>query len=460
VRLDLKLNRAPAHDDFANARQLSGESATDESTNAEAGREPGEPTHWTSGGPSVWYRWIAPTTGRVTVDLTGSGFDTIAGVYTGSAVGSLTRVTSADAPELSFWAERGTTYSIAVDGKSGATGTLLFALDLTPAPANDDLADATELSGTSDTGTADNRGASTEPRENYWSGRTVWWRWTAPSTGTATVDLSDSDFDTALGIYAGSSYDDLAWVTGDTDGGAGDRSRVAWHATAGTTYLIVADSQSAGTGTVGLALSHVRDPDPVPEPPATEQRDPDPVPDPPATEQRDPDPEPEAHQEPPATPNDNSEPSAPSGPSGTEPSAGTSAPAPAAPSAPPAPSAPEQPAAPLSINASFPAQKLKSVLKSGLTGTLSCPRTTCAIEAGVSVDPATAKKLGVKAAGASPFSGAAVQANGATKVVLKPSKTAARKLAKLKSLKLTVRLTARGSDGQTATITRTITLKR
>jgi hypothetical protein len=44
--------------------------------------------------------------------------------------------------------------------------------------------------------------------------------------------------------------------------------------------------------------------------------------------------------------------------------------------------------------------------------------------------------------------------------VLKPSKSAARQLAKLKTLKLTVRTTARGGNGQTQTVTKTVTLKR
>ena len=66
--------------------------------------------------PSVWYEWTAPATGGVTIDTAGSTFNTVTGVYTGSAVNALTRVaTTANNPpsarvKRSFRAVAGQTY--------------------------------------------------------------------------------------------------------------------------------------------------------------------------------------------------------------------------------------------------------------------------------------------------------------------------------------------------------------
>ena len=49
-----------------------------------------------AGGASVWYSWTAPLEGEVEIDTVGSDFDTLIGVYTGNAVGSLTEVASND----------------------------------------------------------------------------------------------------------------------------------------------------------------------------------------------------------------------------------------------------------------------------------------------------------------------------------------------------------------------------
>ena len=70
----------------------------------------------------------------MTVDTAGSSFDTLLGVYTGTAVGALTTVASNDdangttQSQVSFAAVAGTTYRIAVDGFAGATGSVAVRL--------------------------------------------------------------------------------------------------------------------------------------------------------------------------------------------------------------------------------------------------------------------------------------------------------------------------------------------
>ncbi len=104
--------------------------------------EAGEPGHRPNGNngsqKSAWWKWTAPASGFCTVDtMTWSGsdyiHDTLVGIYTGTAVNDLTRVASNDdnsahllyiagnTSSVTFYAEEGTTYHIAVDGYSGSS---------------------------------------------------------------------------------------------------------------------------------------------------------------------------------------------------------------------------------------------------------------------------------------------------------------------------------------------------
>lgn len=121
----------PTNDNFSSAITISGGQGTTNGTNIRATKESGEPNHaGNAGGTSIWYTWTAPASGSVTIDTIGSTFDTLLGVYTGSAVGSLTTIASDDdsggngASRVGFTASSGTTYRIAVDGFGGAMGSV------------------------------------------------------------------------------------------------------------------------------------------------------------------------------------------------------------------------------------------------------------------------------------------------------------------------------------------------
>jgi hypothetical protein len=75
-------------------------------------------------GDTLWWRWVAPTSGPVIVDTLGSDYDTYLAVYTGTAVNALTVVAENDnesevgvgASRVSFEAREGTEYEIQVGG--------------------------------------------------------------------------------------------------------------------------------------------------------------------------------------------------------------------------------------------------------------------------------------------------------------------------------------------------------
>jgi len=99
------------------------------------------------------------------------------------------------------------------------------------------------------------------------------------------------------------------------------------------------------------------------------------------------------------------------------------------------------------------------LLARGLTGRVSCPARPCTIELTATLDARSRKKLGLRAAGGSPFKTVKLTANGPTRFALKPSAAAKRKLKKAKTLKLKVRIVAR-SGGEAVGVTRRVTIRR
>jgi len=121
------------NDNFADAQIISGNSSSVTGSNVGATKEVGEPNHGgNAGGKSVWYRWQPPQAGDVTISTASSSFDTLLGVYTGTNVNALTTIASNDdggpsyTSRVTFNAVENTTYYIAVDGYSNATGDIVL----------------------------------------------------------------------------------------------------------------------------------------------------------------------------------------------------------------------------------------------------------------------------------------------------------------------------------------------
>jgi hypothetical protein len=109
-----------------------------------------------------------------------------------------------------------------VTGVNGLSDERDFDLMIEPsvlAPPNDDFVHAIELTGSFATGS--NAHATKEPGEpNHAArpgGRSIWWRWRAPTSGHAVVSTAGSGFDTLLGVYTGSSVSALVEVGGNDD---------------------------------------------------------------------------------------------------------------------------------------------------------------------------------------------------------------------------------------------------
>jgi hypothetical protein len=260
--MPIVLREVPANNSFATATVIPGASANVTGTNEEADKEPGEPNHaGNSGGASVWWQWTAASNGPVGISTAGSNFDTVLAVYTGATVSSLTQVAANDdsgtggTSQVNFTAASGTTYRIAVDGYGGDTGDISLSLAPIVPPANDMFAQATVLTGGNPTATGSNQNASKEAGEpnhaGITGGRSVWWRWTAPTSGIVGINTVGSNFDTLLAVYTGSAVSSLTQVAANDDF-SGVTSQVTINAVSGTTYRIAVDGYSASSGNISL----------------------------------------------------------------------------------------------------------------------------------------------------------------------------------------------------------------
>jgi hypothetical protein len=120
--LNLSWFQRPANDDRADAQAIAGDTGSMAVSNAYASAEPGEPEHGGPGGASVWFRWVAPSSGPAHFDTCGTSFeDTLLAVYEGSSATPLAANddTCGYASVVGFAAEAGKEYFVAVDGYEG-----------------------------------------------------------------------------------------------------------------------------------------------------------------------------------------------------------------------------------------------------------------------------------------------------------------------------------------------------
>ena len=88
-------------------------------------------------------------------------------------------------------------------------------------------------------------------------GRSVWYRWTAPSNIAVTVTTIGSDFDTLLAVYTGTSVSSLNLIASNDDIVLYEfkQSRLTFNAISGVTYRIAVDGWQGENGRVILNLN-------------------------------------------------------------------------------------------------------------------------------------------------------------------------------------------------------------
>lgn len=250
----------PFNDDFADRPRFNTDNLALRTSTAGATAEAGEPAvNGIPASSSLWWEWTAPATGVVTVNTSGSSYDTAIAVYTGTALNALTPIATNDndgmltTSRVTFTAQGGTTYQICVDGRNGTAGLTL--LNVGTIPSNDAFATPVTLTGESPQVVATNANTSREagePRiENQSGGTSLWYRWTAPRSGRFQISAFSDDFDPLLAVYTGSALTALTLLDASDDASP----RCTIQAVAGTTYLITVDSKvSTAVGEFTLSI--------------------------------------------------------------------------------------------------------------------------------------------------------------------------------------------------------------
>ncbi|MGC9452247.1 MAG: S8 family serine peptidase [Oceanipulchritudo sp.] len=282
------------NDDFANAEELTGFFIQRELENFGTTRESGEPLHATDNTlhnnyemttevsvaqKTLWFKWTADaaTARRTSASAFGSNTTTVVAVYEGPAEGAtfgdLVPLAGASSHWYSWWAwgefnwdaEAGKTYYIMLGtGQDTKEEILRFSFWQNP---NDDFADRVVLSGDNVSITTANFAATFEPGEPVHipdtpGGRSLWYEWTAPETGTYILDTIHSflkDRFVAMGmnpdmnntggrmqmaVYRGSTLGSLFRVASNSGISMRDYdAMISLNATAGTTYHIALDSK-------------------------------------------------------------------------------------------------------------------------------------------------------------------------------------------------------------------------
>lgn len=202
---------------------------------------------------TVWFRWLAPSSGVVTFTAP-SALPMAIDTYTGSALGHLRAVSSADLTSKTSWRiTQGVQYSIRITGAFSSTFALKWATS--NAPANDLRTAPVSIGGSSGSLVGDTTAATADPTDPKIDTTVVpastWYRWTAPATGSYDFDTNGSLVSTMLGVYTDA---DPSQSIIDSSGECSNfydvaTASVRFAATAGSSYLLMVGGTNDGEQT-------------------------------------------------------------------------------------------------------------------------------------------------------------------------------------------------------------------
>jgi hypothetical protein len=268
IQLSLAPLPTPPNDTFAGRLPLTGAGAAAGGTVLGASLEPGEPAPaGATGGRSVWYEWIAPASGSAFFQGTAARFNPAFGLYQGSTLASLLPgiTGGSGAPtgsEQTFLASypvsKGSSYLLRIEGGPVDQGDFRLSITLPGAPVNDAFASRAVLSGSVVRSSANNEGATSQAGEPAHAGSgarfSVWWEWTAPTSGPVSLDTAGSTAQARLAVYTGTALNALTPVASGPVTFPPGFSSVSFIATAGTRYLVAADTGDRSRGDIALNL--------------------------------------------------------------------------------------------------------------------------------------------------------------------------------------------------------------
>jgi hypothetical protein len=244
---------APANDNFADAQAI-GPALPIEVPGSTIGATVEAGEELPADGHTVWFKWTAPASVPVRVDL--CDYHAVNGpgnrglwVYTGTSIATLVEVAeNFTGCRVSFPAAVGTTYMIKFDTYFEGEGDFSLRMFEETPPANDDFADALPVGpGLPVSIPGSDVFATVEPGEPHHASNnetdfrpadSVWYSWTAGTSGETRIRVCDSDFSARLGVYTGTTVASLTRVTTTVPLVSFPYCSLRFDAKAGTTYRI------------------------------------------------------------------------------------------------------------------------------------------------------------------------------------------------------------------------------
>ncbi len=261
----------PANDAFADAQVVRvGDRVT--GTTVEATAQAGEPapsdpshTH------SVWYRLTPSAAETLRIDTCSAGPWSELTIYTGTGLGDLTatpltRTGCNSGSRVYVSVAAATTYYLRVAGYDPG-GAIALSVARPQAPANDNFENAQPVGRpaqiTGSTVDATVQPGEPEPPMFGGSGHSVWYKLAATTSDVVRASTAEGPFGAMVAVYTGDAVNRLTEV-GSEGGPSGQRTRMFFATTPGTTYYIAVRGYGDAASDFRLELSA---PDPPSAPP-------------------------------------------------------------------------------------------------------------------------------------------------------------------------------------------------
>ena len=212
----------------------------------------------------IWYAYTPTATGSATFDLCGSTFDTRLAIWDACG-GSVLACNDDDdycganslQSFITMEVTEGVTYFVQVGGFDTDTGDGDLTISVIPQAENDDCANATPVNEVTDlpfttigaTAGGDNPGCGgADPVD-------IWFAYSPTVSGTATIDLCGSGFDTRLAVWDACGGTVLDCNDDNGPACSGTNASIAIDVTIGATYFIQVGGYDTETGIGDLTIS-------------------------------------------------------------------------------------------------------------------------------------------------------------------------------------------------------------
>ena len=276
------------NDLFAGATVVSGLSGTTNSSNRSATTETNEPSLvYGSGGATIWFRYDAPATGPITINTSGSNFDTVLTVYRVNTADSITGITQVAVNDdfagtlqssVTTSMVEGTRYYIRIGSYGSGRGDVKLNWSLTATcvagtPSNNNFCAAASLMpGT--VASANNTGGtveSGEPAPSLGSGAaSLWWTYTSANDGTLNLTVNSPATPTVTSVFTGATLASLARPSQWADTGGTNNYSASLNVVANTRYYLRIASFGSATGAFSFSSTFMAAPvTTIPAAPAT-----------------------------------------------------------------------------------------------------------------------------------------------------------------------------------------------